>query len=55
MRKVIPPCDEGEHVWEETSPSCEVCGDGAHEGLYCTKCGETVDFVFDADPREVPA
>ena len=49
----IPPCEDGkEHSWEEIDLfGCEVCGD--HPGLTCPDCYETLDLVWDEDPRGI--
>lgn len=37
------------HVWIEGEVYCEDCG--THPGLYCDLCLDTVDFIFEQDPR----
>jgi hypothetical protein len=42
------------HLWEETDVSgCDLCGE--HSGLQCLQpgCWETVDLVWEADPRDL--
>lgn len=47
------PCTSPDgHVWEETDIfGCDLCGD--HVGLQCQQpgCWETIDLVWEADPR----
>ena len=44
------PCEQ--HVWVETDVPCEICG--GHPGLVCRECIESVDLIYQDDPRDTP-
>lgn len=47
------PASAGEHDWQEGEGAhCDGCSQ-PHPVLYCPKCAETVDLIWDDDPRRV--